>query len=81
MPAWLRSAPLPAGAHGIRADWTVDCLACGYHVGKFAVFAAVEGIIITIAVLGLSKECVMLMFNVSHDILFRSDPGCSGNKA
>ena len=44
-----------AGMHGIREDWTVDLLACTYHAGKFAIWGAVEGIIIAICVLGICE--------------------------
>jgi hypothetical protein len=44
--------------HGIREDWTVDLLACTYHTGKFALWGAVEGIIIAICVLGIREAAV-----------------------
>lgn len=44
-----------AGMHGIQEDWTVDLLACTYHAGKFAIWGAVEGIIIAICILGIRE--------------------------
>ena len=55
MAVLLTSACSAAGMHGIREDWTVDLLACTYHACKFALWGAVEGIIIAICVLGIRK--------------------------
>ena len=49
-----------AGMHGIREDWTVDLLACTYHAGKFAIWGAVEGIIIAICVLGIREAAAFM---------------------
>jgi hypothetical protein len=53
-----------AGMHGIREDWTVDLLACTYHAGKFAIWGAVEGIIIAICVLGIREAVAGLQHRV-----------------
>jgi hypothetical protein len=63
----LMSAFSAAGMHGIREDWTVDLLACTYHTCKFAIWGAVEGIIIAICVLGIRKAVVVVM-SMQHAI-------------